>query len=106
MLFNQKSYHSIAFGIVLFYLIYWFYQGHFLFQLHRPTLINTGIDNTYWLFCILRIPQTIMRFPIIFDALLVLFTIYALCTCTKVMEESSSNTCLIVERDLYIFLSV
>lgn len=80
MLFNQKSYHSIAFGIVLFYLIYWFYQGHFLFQLHQPTLINTGIDNTYWLFCILRIPQTIMRIPIIFDALLVLFTIFSFIT--------------------------
>ena len=74
---RMQTYHRFVFGIMLFYFAYWLYQGHFLFQLYHPTLINAGIDNTYWLFCILRIPQTIIRFPVLLDFLLVAVTVFS-----------------------------
>lgn len=80
---NQNTYHRIAFGVALFYFIFWLYQGHFLTQLNEPTLINVSIDNTYWLFCMLRIPQTIIQFPILFDVLLVAFTFISFITKNK-----------------------
>ncbi|MFN8283491.1 MAG: hypothetical protein U0U67_09775 [Chitinophagales bacterium] len=83
MISNKITYHRIASGIVALYFIFWLYQGHFLFQLHHPTLINTGIDNTYWLLCILRIPQTIMQFPLLFDLLFVVVSIISFATKNK-----------------------
>ena len=69
---KENTYQTFMLSIFLLYFVYWFYQGHFLFQLNHRVLKTTGIDNTYWLFCILRIPQTIILFGIYFDVLLVL----------------------------------
>lgn len=65
------------------YFACWLWQGHFLFQLEHAPLKITGIDNVYWLFCILRIPQTLMLSPAAWDILLIAFFVVSARTSSK-----------------------
>lgn len=80
---SEQNYQKLVLSIFIIYFANWFYQGHFLFQLHQPTLKITGIDNTYWLFCILRIPQIIIQYALLIDILLVIFLIISFSTKNK-----------------------
>ena len=69
---DNNTYQKLSWSIILLYLLYWLYEGHFLFQLDGPVFKITGIDNTYWLFCILRIPQFVIQHAILLDGLLII----------------------------------
>jgi hypothetical protein len=83
MQIKQIPYHNYVFGTILVYLAFWYFQGHFLSQLQHPVLINPSIDNTYWILCILRIPQTIIQFPLTADLTLVIILFVSFITKSK-----------------------
>ena len=83
MQIKESTYQNFILSIFIIYFAYWFYQGYFLFQLNHPVLKTTGIDNTYWLFCILRIPQTVISFAIYFDFVLLFLFILSFATQNK-----------------------
>ena len=60
--YSEKNYpkHIIAlavFGLLLLFFISRFYSNSMLHQLCRPILISPEIDNTYWIFHLLQIPE-------------------------------------------------
>jgi len=73
MQIEAATYQKMTFSILLIFFVNWFFQSHFLLQLNDPILKTTGIDNTYWLFCILRIPQFVIKNAFAFDALMITF---------------------------------
>ena len=83
MKIRKEKYHQWMFGFLLIFFVQWFFQGHFLVQLNNPVLKITSIDNTYWLFCILRIPQFVIKNAFAFDALLMLFLFVSFITNKK-----------------------
>ena len=61
-----------VFGWLLVIFCYRFYSNALLHQLHQPVLISPEIDNTYWAFHLLQIPEWVTRhFATAFDMILV-----------------------------------
>ena len=70
---TRKIFSMTVFGWLLAIFIYRFFSDSLLHQLQQSALITPEIDNTYWLFHYLQIPEFLTRssaIPIMFDVVL------------------------------------
>lgn len=103
---DYKTYQKLSWSIILLYLLYWLYQGHFLFQIQQPIFKITGIDNTYWMFCILRIPQFVIKHALLLDILLIILFASSVYTKNKWLFRSLLITVLIHVITFNVFSGV
>src|ERR1051325_957946 len=67
-----------VFGWLLVIFAYRFYSNSLLHQLHHPVLISPEIDNIYWIFHLLQIPEWLTtHFALAFD--MILITLIIIC---------------------------
>ena len=81
-----RYYGFLVFGFILLAIFYRFMGNNLLFQLGNAPLKNPGIDNTYWLFHLLYIPQILMEYNLlkyIIDFFILFFTFISLVSYIK-----------------------